>query len=419
MPASLNVQPAKRGDARGLAAHAYRFGSVEDHVDHDRTYLNKVLFGPSTFQEAKAEIDALPSKQPNGRKIRSDANYTAQLVCTFPEELDEDKLNAWAASTVQWASKDAPGQLLYAVMHRDEGRPHIHLGIAALEEESGKLNYKALFGRDNKDDPGYRLMAMQGSYATAIKSMGVAPTEGKEYEDTGMNAWRILKAREEGRQEKAAELQRDTEKLNAEKSENQALSQRLETARQTALTAERERKAQDERDEAAKELEEEEREKKREEEERDREKTPAGPSREEIIKERDAEWNKSYKSKFKEANQKLDRITLPETKVFETTGGYRERILDRFTTWRANVLNYVAKLKTLLERAELEVTKQAQRAQGIVEQDRSYRELVSLMTPEEKARIDTRLDVLKAEKQQAREQEREQRNQAQDQGWSK
>ena len=47
--------------------------------------------------------------------------------------------------------------------------------------------------------------------------LAVEPTQGKEYEDTGMNAWRILKAREEGRQEKAAELQRETEKLNAGK----------------------------------------------------------------------------------------------------------------------------------------------------------------------------------------------------------
>ena len=216
-------------------------------MDHDGTYLNKVLFGPSTFQEAKAEIDALPSKQPNGRKIRSDANYTAQLVCTFPEELDEDKLNAWAASTVQWASKDAPGQLLYAVMHRDEGRPHIHLGIAALEEESGKLNYKALFGRDNKDDPGYRLMAMQGSYATAIKSMGVAPTEGKEYEATGMNAWRELKAKTKGRKEMAAELQPVIDELKAENSKNLMLSESLEAARQGALTADLARKDEKQR----------------------------------------------------------------------------------------------------------------------------------------------------------------------------
>ena len=160
MPSSLNVQPAKRADAASLAAHAYRFGSAEDHVDRDRTHLNQVLHGPATFEATRAGIDALPDKQPNGRKIRTDANYTAQLICTFPEELDESQLDEWARETVAWAKDQAPGQLMYAVMHLDEGRPHIHMGIAAVEE-SGKLNYRALFGRESLNDPGENLLAMQ------------------------------------------------------------------------------------------------------------------------------------------------------------------------------------------------------------------------------------------------------------------
>ena len=250
MPSSLNVQPAKRADAASLAAHAYRFGSAEDHVDRDRTHLNQVLHGPATFEATRAGIDALPDKQPNGRKIRTDANYTAQLICTFPEELDESQLDEWARETVAWAKDQAPGQLMYAVMHLDEGRPHIHMGIAAVEE-SGKLNYRALFGRESLNDPGENLLAMQKTYAARIAHLAVEPTQGKEYEHTGMNAWRLLKAKEEGRQEKAAELERAAAELNAEKSKNQALSQSLETARQTALTVERERQAQKKRADTA------------------------------------------------------------------------------------------------------------------------------------------------------------------------
>ena len=250
MPSSLNVQPAKRADAASLAAHAYRFGSAEDHVDRDRTHLNQVLHGPATFEATRAGIDALPDKQPNGRKIRTDANYTAQLICTFPEELDESQLDEWARETVAWAKDQAPGQLMYAVMHLDEGRPHIHMGIAAVEE-SGKLNYRALFGRESLNDPGENLLAMQKSLAERISHLGVEATQGNDYEHTGMNAWRLLKAKEEGRQEKAAELQRETEKLNAEKSKNLALSESLETARQAALTAGRAEAAQKKRADTA------------------------------------------------------------------------------------------------------------------------------------------------------------------------
>ena len=231
MPSSLNVQPAKRADAASLAAHAYRFGSAEDHVDRDRTHLNQVLHGPATFEATRAGIDALPDKQPNGRKIRTDANYTAQLICTFPEELDESQLDEWARETVAWAKDQAPGQLMYAVMHLDEGRPHIHMGIAAVEE-SGKLNYRALFGRESLNDPGENLLAMQKTYAARIAHLAVEPTQGKEYEYTGMNAWRLLKAKEEGRQEKAAELERAAAELNAKKEENHRLSGSLNALRQ-------------------------------------------------------------------------------------------------------------------------------------------------------------------------------------------
>ena len=149
------------------------------------------------------------------------------------------------------------------------------------------------------------------------------------------------------------------------------------------------------------------------------EKKRTGPSREEIIKERDAEWNKSYKSKFKEAAQEMKGFELPATKTFEGVGTYRERISDRFTTWRANVLNYVAKLKQLLERAEHQVHKQAQRNQAIIEQDRSYRTLVTVLTPDEKAGLDANLDQMHAERQHDRAQAKQQRNRDQEQGRSR
>ena len=146
------------------------------------------------------------------------------------------------------------------------------------------------------------------------------------------------------------------------------------------------------------------------------EKERTGPSREEIIKERDAEWNKSYKSKFKEAAQEMKGLELPATKMLEGVGTYRERISDRFTTWRANVLNYVAKLKQLLERADDQVHKQALRNKEIIDQDRPYRNLVARLTPEEKAVIDTTLDEMAVEKQQARAQARQQEQENKGQG---
>ena len=206
MPAAMNIQPAKRGDAIGLAAHAYRFGAHPDHIDRSRTSLNKILRGPATLREARALIEGLPDRQPPkakgkaGRKIRTDANYTAQLICTLPEELDESALEDWVAATLAWAEHDAPGRLLYAALHRDEKSPHLHMAIHAVEE-SEKLNYKALFGRPSPDPdsgapPVSELTALQESYAArlAAAELKIDPTQGLHYEHTGIDGWRTLKA---------------------------------------------------------------------------------------------------------------------------------------------------------------------------------------------------------------------------------
>ena len=272
MPAAMNIQPAKRGDAVGLAAHAYRYGTQEGHVDRSRTKLNRTLRGPETFSEMRAIIEGLPDRQPPkekgkaGRKIRTDANYTAQLICTFPEELDADQLDAWVAATVAWAEEDAPGQLLYAVLHRDEKSPHLHMAIHAVEP-SGKLNYKALFGRpspdqDNDVPPVSELTALQASYADrlAAAELAIDPTQGLAYEHTGIAGWRKLKAastaaakaearadaaetRAAAAEERAAQMETDLERAAA------ALSSPLEVPLLTPALQRRQAPEQDREDE--------------------------------------------------------------------------------------------------------------------------------------------------------------------------
>ena len=201
MTASLNVQPAKRDVARSLAAHAYRYGRQEtDRVDRDRSSLNRFLAGPAKFLGARADINGIRKVQPDGRKVRSDANVTAQMIATLPDELDESRLDEWCAATVQWAENEAPGRLLYAVLHMDEKRPHIHLAMVP-EEESGKLIYKALYGGAPRRKKGaqqppagaLKMIALQDSYAAAMAPLGVARgLHGAEYKHTGLSSFRKL-----------------------------------------------------------------------------------------------------------------------------------------------------------------------------------------------------------------------------------
>ena len=245
MTASLNCQPAKRDDARGLCAHAYRYGAQEsDRIDSERSHLNRVLAGPNTFIGARAEINSIRREQPDGRKVRSDANVIAQMIATLPGELDDDQLNAWCETTVEWAREQAPGRLLYAVLHRDESRSHIHLALVP-EEDTGKLSYKALYGGEPRRKKGakappagaLKMIALQDSYAEALAPLGVARgLRGAEYKHTGMSSFRKLI--EETKIEQARALGRAEAREEARNAAKVEVADELTVARERAAGAE-------------------------------------------------------------------------------------------------------------------------------------------------------------------------------------
>ena len=67
-------------------------------------------------------------------------------------------------------------------------------------------------------------------------------------------------------------------------------------------------------------------------------------------------------------------------------------------------------------RAEHQVTEQAGHYQALMEKTRPYREVVAVMTPEEKATFDGKLDGITAERREARAQARRDRAQERDRG---
>jgi len=212
----MNLQPAKRQDARRLAAHAHRAGDPGAHVDASRTPSNRVLAGPPTFRAARDLLLGLvPARQPSsGRKIRRDANVAAQVIFTLPEELREagpEARDEWARRTVEWAKTEAPGRLAYAVLHLDETTPHIHAAIVPLTA-AGDLNFKRLFGGP-KAEGALKMRNLQASYAAAIQHVAgrrvlAGSSEGREYRHTGISGWRGLRAEAAEQRRQAARIER-------------------------------------------------------------------------------------------------------------------------------------------------------------------------------------------------------------------
>jgi len=212
----MNIQPAKRPDARRLAAHAYRAGAAGEHVDAGRSGANRVLAGPAEFAQAAGALGRLvPTRQPSsGRAVRKDAVAAAQAIFTLPEELlaaGPEVRDEWARRTVEFARREMPGELVYAVLHLDETRPHIHAALVPLNAK-GDLNYRELYSGP-RPEAAARMRRLQASYAEAIQHVAgrrvlAGSSEGREYRHRGLSGWRGLRAEAAEQRRQAARIER-------------------------------------------------------------------------------------------------------------------------------------------------------------------------------------------------------------------
>ena len=202
MPAAMNIRARKAPSIAAMLRHDFREYAPDAgpaHVDPSRTQDNRVLQG------SREALDDLPTRQPDrkdkegrlrrGRKIRSDANVAGSVVLTLPKEIDpedEERVQAWTQETLRFLHEEMPGQLAYAVLHRDESRPHIHAAVVPIDER-GHLSWKRHFDRKV-------FQRLQTAYSACLAALGVHPTP--EAEKTvraagytqGIHGWRAGRA---------------------------------------------------------------------------------------------------------------------------------------------------------------------------------------------------------------------------------
>ena len=198
MPAAMNLQPLRTGAAAGLTKHLDRKGRIEDHIDQERSHLNRQLY---LDQEQMNLILNPPTHQPGpdgkrGRKIRKDAVHACTMIQTLPKELDKDDpedVRIWAKSSLEWLRNECPGKLAKAVLHMDESRPHIHAFIRPVDER-GHLSYKKYFSGSDK------LRKLHQSHEASLNWMGVVSNTDDVKKmlapgyTRGIHGWRVGRA---------------------------------------------------------------------------------------------------------------------------------------------------------------------------------------------------------------------------------
>lgn len=126
------------------------------NIDPERSHLNYELMGrDDPYKYASERLDQLEKeqKEQTGRGFRSDAIKACSLVVYLPKELEgkgeEYEKQFFQGCTDYAIAKFGKENVLQAMVHKDENRPHIHIVSLPItrdkETDREKLCYKEAF----------------------------------------------------------------------------------------------------------------------------------------------------------------------------------------------------------------------------------------------------------------------------------
>jgi len=201
----MRVAPVMRGAVKGLTAHNARteaYAKKTIHIDPARVKNNRILIG--TADPSRDITDAIEGVAMARRSHKSGEEYIgAEVILSanakYFERLESSGLAQWIDLSVTWLKKQEAqgrGKLVNAILHMDEGAPHIHGIFAPIVQRSRihpvtkqsmpakvVLNYSALYGdrpevlanarREGRSHLDTQLGRLQTSYADAMAPCGL------------------------------------------------------------------------------------------------------------------------------------------------------------------------------------------------------------------------------------------------------
>jgi hypothetical protein len=193
--AAFHVQPPRknltgRGSLEAKIAHNYRL-VCRENVNKLRSYLNRILIGT---KDGKADVLNIIEKY---RPARKDSPLFFEMILSAKGEFFSRKaielgdkfpefFSKWIEENIKWLKRyfDARGKgiVANAVLHLDEGAPHIHViivPVAEVTDRKGKKSWKichtkvlgAEHGQSNYENP--KMIELQDSYGEAMRPLGL------------------------------------------------------------------------------------------------------------------------------------------------------------------------------------------------------------------------------------------------------
>jgi Plasmid recombination enzyme len=149
------MQKLKAPAIRGIQFHNQRERESETNPDiqKDRTDLNYDLINPGPIDYVEVVKNRIEEGVDSDKKIRKDAIRLCEFLITsdkdFFEDLSEDDEKKFFEKGYEFL-KDRYGEenIIYAVVHKDERTPHLHVGFVPITKDS-RLSAKDLFKKQD------------------------------------------------------------------------------------------------------------------------------------------------------------------------------------------------------------------------------------------------------------------------------
>jgi hypothetical protein len=134
-----------KSEAKVLAAakHNLREIPCTPNITPQHSYLNEVLVGPTTATAVKSQFKALLAGA-GITKLRKDAVLLIEAIVSLPVGVDDHE-HQYFQSALEWLEHTlGQGNLLSAILHKDESAQHMHVLIVPLV--NGAMNGSDLLG---------------------------------------------------------------------------------------------------------------------------------------------------------------------------------------------------------------------------------------------------------------------------------
>lgn len=141
----------KIGNLQGIEKHNKRLFKNHSNPDIDvaKSYLNYDLVACNKSYK-NAFDDEIQEHYKSKRKVRSDATVIDEWIFSasseFFDELSEADEKRYFNTCLDFM-KEKYGHVVYAMVHKDETTPHMHLGLVPLTSD-GRLSHKDIFTRN-------------------------------------------------------------------------------------------------------------------------------------------------------------------------------------------------------------------------------------------------------------------------------